>query len=78
MLDGTLRPEKGVLPIAVYARAKDFKVFILHKAHAREAAVTDKLKIFGVETLQEVIDFMNGIAEPEQTVVDTQENSLHG
>lgn len=71
-LDGTLQPVKGVLPIAVNARAEGFEGFILPKANAREAAVVDKLKIFGVETLQQVIDFMNGGQEPEQTVVDTR------
>ena len=71
-LDGTLQPVKGVLPIAVNARAEGYEGFILPKANAREAAVVDKLKIFGVETLQEVIDFMNGISEPEQTIVDTR------
>jgi magnesium chelatase family protein len=71
-LDGTLQPVRGVLPIAVNARAEGFEGFILPKANAREAAVVDKLKIFGIETLQEVIDFMNGGPEPQQTIVDTR------
>jgi magnesium chelatase family protein len=71
-LDGTLQPVRGVLPIAVNARLEGFEGFILPKANAREAAVVDKLKIFGVETLQEVIDFMNGGPELEQTIVDTR------
>jgi magnesium chelatase family protein len=50
-LDGTLQPVRGVLPIAVNARAEGFEGFILPKQNAREAAVVDTLKIYGVETL---------------------------
>jgi magnesium chelatase family protein len=71
-LDGTLQPVKGVLPIAVNARLEGFEGFILPKQNAREAAVVDTLKIYGVENLHEVIDFMNGDAMPEQTIVDTR------
>jgi magnesium chelatase family protein len=71
-LDGTLQPVKGVLPIAVNARLEGFEGFILPKQNAREAAVVDTLKIYGVENLHEVIDFMNGDTVPEQTIVDTR------
>lgn len=71
-LDGTLQPVKGVLPIAVNARAEGFEGFILPKQNAREAAVVDRLKIFGVENLREVIDYFNNEAGLEQTIVDTR------
>jgi magnesium chelatase family protein len=71
-LDGSLQPIKGALPIAIRAREEGFEGFILPKQNAREAAVVDKLKIFGVDTLKQVIDFFNGKAEIEQTIVDTR------
>ena len=37
-LDGTVRPIKGALPIAIQARKQGFKGFILPKANATEAA----------------------------------------
>ncbi|HNW49428.1 MAG TPA: YifB family Mg chelatase-like AAA ATPase [Prolixibacteraceae bacterium] len=80
-LDGSLQPVKGVLPIAIKAREEGFDGFILPKANAREAAVVDRLKIFGVETIREVIDFFDGKQELEQTIVDTRkeffENVMH-
>ncbi len=71
-LDGSLQPIKGALPIAIRAREEGFEGFILPKQNAREAAVVDKLKIFGVENIKEVIDFFNGKSEIEQTIVDTR------
>jgi magnesium chelatase family protein len=71
-LDGKLQPIKGVLPIAIQARAEQFKGFILPKENAREAAVVDQLEVYGVETIKEVIDFFNKEIELEQTVVDTR------
>ncbi|MDR3226275.1 MAG: YifB family Mg chelatase-like AAA ATPase [Prevotellaceae bacterium] len=73
-LDGALRPIKGALPIAIQARAEGFKGFILPKENAREAAVVDSLEIYGVETLTEVIDFLNGKKNIEATVVNTRED----
>jgi len=72
-LDGTLQPIKGALPIAIKAREEGFEGFILPKQNAREAAVVDKLKVYGVENLKEVVDFFNDEAEPEQVIVNTRE-----
>jgi magnesium chelatase family protein len=72
-LDGNLQPVKGALPIAIKAREEGFEGFILPKENAREAAVVDTLKVFGVESLREVIDFFNGDTELEQTIVNTRE-----
>ena len=71
-LDGTLQPIKGVLPIAINARAEEFEGLILPKQNAREAAVVDRLKVFGAENITEVIDFLNGEGSLEQTVIDTR------
>jgi len=72
-LDGGLQSVKGILPIAIRAREEGFEGFIVPKQNAREAAVVDKLKIFGVENLKEVIDFLSGRISLEQTVIDTRE-----
>ncbi len=72
-LDGTLQPIKGALPIAIKAREEGFEGFILPKQNAREAAVVDKLKIYGVEDIRQVVDFFNDEEEMEQTIVDTRE-----
>jgi magnesium chelatase family protein len=71
-LDGTIQPLKGVLPIAIEARKQGFKGFILPKKNAREAAVVDKLDVYGVEKLTDVVDFLNGKKELDMTYVDTR------
>ena len=77
-LDGTLRPIKGALPIAIRAREEGFKGFILPKENAREAAVVDKLEVYGVDNIKEVIDFFTGAAKIEQTIVDTRKEFYKG
>ncbi len=72
-LDGTLQPMKGALPIAIKAREEGFEGFILPAQNAREAAVVDRLKVYGVENLKQVVDFFNDEAELEQTIVNTRD-----
>ena len=71
-LDGLLRPIKGVLPIAIEARKKGFKGFILPKENASEAAIVDKLDIIGVDTIKEAIEFIEGRLEVEPLRKDTR------
>lgn len=72
-LDGTLKPVKGVLPIAILAREKGFKGFILPKENAREAAVVNDLDVLGASNITEVVEFFNNQCELEPTVVNTRE-----
>ena len=72
-LDGTLKPIKGVLPIAIKAREEGFKGFILPKENSREAAVVNNLDVYGVSNIIEVIDFLNDKIELEKTEVNTRE-----
>lgn len=71
-LDGTLRDVKGALPMAIVARELHLDGFILPKANALEAAVVNNLNVYGAESLQQVIAFLNGDIEIEPTVVDTR------
>lgn len=71
-LDGSLRPIKGVLPIAIEARKRGFKGFILPSHNAREAAIVNNLEVYGADNIQQVIAFLNGEATIEPTVVDTR------
>lgn len=73
MLDGTLRPIKGALPIAIQARSEGFEGLILPRENAREAAVVNKLKVYGMSTLSEVMDFLLGLKDVAPTEVNTRE-----
>lgn len=72
-LDGTLRPIKGVLPIAIQARKEGFKGFILPAGNAREAAIVSDLPIYPVNTLGEAVGFLEGKTPIDPVSVDTRE-----
>lgn len=72
-LEGTLRPIKGVLPIAIQAQREGFKGFILPVDNAREAAIVEGLQVFPVTTLQEAVDFLGQKKVIEPVKVDAKE-----
>jgi magnesium chelatase family protein len=72
-LDGTLRPIKGALPIAIQAKKEGFKGIILPKENAREAAIVSQIDVFGVEQLKDVVEFFQGNKTLKKTTVDTRE-----
>lgn len=71
-LDGTILPIKGVLPIAIKARELGFKGIILPEKNGREAAVVNNLEVYAVNNIRDVVDFINGEKELDQTLVDTR------
>lgn len=72
-LDGSVRAVKGALSIAIKARAQGFEGLVVPKANVREAAVVNKLKVYGAETLAEVIGFIEGKPTLQPTVIHTRE-----
>lgn len=72
-LDGSLRPIKGALSIAIQARKEKFKGIILPKENAREAALVNDLETYGVESIKEAVDFLNGEGKLQPTIVKTRE-----
>lgn len=73
-LDGSILPVKGALPIAIQAKKEGFEGVILPKENAREAAVVQDFKVFGVENLREVVDLLNGEADTTPTTINTRED----
>lgn len=76
-LDGRLRPIKGVLPIAIEARAKGVKGFILPAENATEASIVNNIDIIGVESLQEAVEFLEGTRDIKPLVTDTRDIFYH-
>lgn len=72
-LDGSVRPIKGALPIAIQARKEGFKGIMIPKENAREAAIVNDLEVYGVEHLTEVAGFLNGTATLTPEVVHTRD-----
>ena len=73
-LDGTLRPIKGALPIAIEARKQGFKGFLLPYENANEAAIVNDLEVIGVDNLLEAIEFLDEKREFQPITYDTREN----
>ena len=71
-LDGRLQPIRGALPIAIRARKEKFKGLIVPQQNIREAAVVNQLEVYGMETLMDVIHFLNGTTTYEPTIIDTR------
>jgi len=72
-LDGTVNPIKGALPISIQARKEGYKGLIVPKQNAREAAMVNNIDVYGVEHLNDVIEFFKTGNSIEPTVVNTRE-----
>jgi magnesium chelatase family protein len=59
-LDGTVRPIKGALPIALEARARGKKRLIVPAANAPEAAIVEGIEVYGVDSLHQTWGFLTG------------------
>ena len=62
-LDGTLRPIRGALSMAVCARKEGIANLLVPADNAAEAAVTEGVRVFGMRHLAEVVSFLN---EPDR------------
>lgn len=71
-LDGGVQPIKGALPIAIQARKEGFKGLIVPMVNAKEAAIVNDIDVYGVDTINDVIDFFNGKNNLTPTYVDTR------
>lgn len=74
-LDGSLNPIRGALPIAVMALQDGFKGVIIPRANAMEAAVVEGIEVYGVDTINDVINFLNGGSLDPVTLKDSTPES---
>ena len=72
-LDGSVQSIKGALPIAIQARREGFKGLIVPKANAREAGMVNNLVVYGVEHINEVVNFFKDETTLQPIVVNTRE-----
>lgn len=71
-LDGSLLPVKGALPMAVKARAMGLKRLIVPEANVTEAAVVDRLEVYGARNLRDVAEIMMGTSTLQPMQIDTR------
>src|ERR1041384_3625808 len=59
-LEGTVRPTKGVLPVSLEARRRGKQALFVPEANALEAAMVNKIDIYGVQNLRQTFQFLRG------------------
>src|SRR5947199_5309272 len=68
-LDGSVRPVKGVLSMAMAARDLGIKKLLVPAVNAREAAVVAEVTVFGANNLGEAVGILSGQLEAEPVTV---------
>ena len=71
-LDGKIQPVRGALPIAIKARKEEFKGLIVPEKNIREAAVVNRLSVYGMDNLLDVVRFLNDEEMFQPTIIDTR------
>ncbi|MGN0234527.1 MAG: YifB family Mg chelatase-like AAA ATPase [Bacteroidaceae bacterium] len=71
-LDGSLVPIRGALPVAIKAREMGFEGLFVPEGNIREAAVVNKIKVYGVRHITQVVNHLNGTELLQPTVIDTR------
>ena len=59
-LSGKLRPTRGALSMALLAKMQKLRGIILPMESAREASIVSGIEVYGVSSLAETVDFLNG------------------
>ena len=76
-LSGKLNKINGVLSMCIEAKKQKIEKIILPKINAKEARIINGIKIVGVETLNECIDYFNAkidIKEEQEVVTNVVKN----
>ncbi len=69
-LDGSIRPARGILPIALSIKKKQIKGFFVPVENAAEAAVVQGLNVYPVKHLTQVVEFLKGEFPIEKSRTD--------
>jgi len=72
-LDGSVKPVRGALSIAMAAKRENFKGVILPEANAAEAAVVHEIEVLGVRNLPQIVELLNGTQAVAPTTVNLED-----
>jgi magnesium chelatase family protein len=72
-LDGSIRPIKGALSMAMTAAKRGVKRLLVPAANAREAAVVTEVAVFAVGSLAEAVGLLSGQLEAEPVASQVEE-----
>ena len=71
-LDGRVKPVRGALSMAVLAKKAGYRGMVIPADNAQEAAVVESVRIFGMQTLPQVVEFLLGRAALEPIAMDVR------
>ena len=66
-LDGKIRPIKGILSIATFAKKNGFKGLIISSENAKEAALIKGLEIYGAASIKDIQNHLDGSRKLKKT-----------
>lgn len=70
-LDGGVRPVRGALSAALAARERGIQNVVVPEANAREAAVVEGIRVFGVKSVPQAADLINAPESFQPVAVNT-------
>ncbi len=76
-LDGSILPIKGALPIAIQTRKEGFEGLFVPIQNAREAGMVNKLNVYGISHINELIDHLNGFKKITPVDINTRDEFFH-
>lgn len=71
-LDGKINKVNGILPMCIEAANLGIKKVVIPKENCKEAQIIKNLKIIPVESLEDVIDYLNGVSNIEEIIGDNR------
>lgn len=80
-LNGKVEKVNGILPICIEAKKLGIKRIVLPKENAKESAVLEGLEILPIQSLKEIVEYLNGEGDIEKEKIrefDIQKQSYYG
>ncbi len=71
-LNGNIRSINGVLPMTILAKETGFEGIFVPKENAYEASVIDGIDVYGVESINDILEHFSG-----RILIDKQEKFIH-
>ena len=71
-LDGKINKVNGILPMCIEAVNLGIKKVVIPRENCKEAQIIKNLKIIPVESLEDVIDYLNGVSNIEEIIGDNR------
>jgi len=76
-LDGSMRPIRGMLSMATRCRDEGVQQLMVPQANAAEAALIPELRVYGAESLMQVVGHLRGTARLAPRRVDARDYLAH-